>query len=370
MPSFLETIEAIYWFAIVVSIIVFIHEFGHYFIARCCGVKVETFSIGFGKELFGFTDSRGTRWKLSLIPLGGYIKMLGDDISGPGELESMGNIPEFDIARSFYHKPLWQRASIVAAGPLANYVSAILILAILVFANGKVLILPEIGGVAQNSPAELAGIRPGDIVSSVNGTEIKSFTEIQEHLLLNIGEPVKLEIIRNSLPIEVAITPQIPKAKEGEDTVKTTPILGVTATGKFEKIQYNIFESFVDGTRVAMNVSRMMLKGLYQMLSGNRAINEIGGPIKIAQYSRKSAEGGIAGVLSLIVILSINLGLLNLFPIPVLDGGHLAYYMIELVIGKSWSQKIQPYWASFGLLILIALTCFAFVNDIRSLFTS
>lgn len=357
----------LFWFIVTISVVVFLHEYGHFFFARKFGVSVETFSIGFGKELFGWNDKYGTRWKVSLIPMGGYVKMFGDanPASSP-DFEKIKGLSIEDKNRSFYFKPLWQKAVVVAAGPLANYLTAIVIFTGMFYCYGKAVMSPEIGNVMPGSVAERAGIKAGDVVVLANGYKINNFNELKEMVILNTGSPIALELKRRKDILKIVLTPEIKEVTDKIGGKAKIALLGITSK-QVEYIHLNFLESIYESVRQAYNISVSMLKGIWQILSGQRGSEEIGGPVKIATYSKESAQAGFTGVLWFIALISINLGMINLFPVPLLDGGHLLYYIIEGIKGKPLSAKLQAHGFRIGMAILASLMIFAIFNDIKFL---
>lgn len=358
---------SVFWFLVVITIVVFIHEFGHYFVARLNGVKVEIFSIGFGTELFGWTDSNGTRWKVSAIPMGGYVKMFGDaDPSSSPDFTSLKKLSKKDKEHSFYFKSLWQKAAIVFAGPAINYISAITILAVMFSINGKAYIIPEITAVVKDSPADKAGLEPGDIITFLDDDAVESFDDIRQNMALNVGESVSVTVIRDSLEKVYVITPEVKVTKDVFGNEIKMPMLGISSS-KFENKVLTFTESTIEAIKDAYQISIGMLKAVGQILIGARSTDDLGGPVKIAKYSGQSAEAGIYGVLWFISLISINLGLVNLFPIPMLDGGHLMFYAIEALKGKPLSEKVQMIGFRIGLTLLLMLMIYVTIKDIASL---
>lgn len=352
-------------FIIILTILVFVHEFGHFWVARKSGVKVEIFSIGFGKELFGFNDKYGTRWKFCLIPMGGYVKMFGDKGAASNSDEALiKNLSPEEQKIAFSCKPLLTKSAIVAAGPAANYFFSALIFTFFFFVYGYPQSSSTITEVVENSAAYKAGIKAGDIINEINGVTIKNFSDIKEIMSLNLGETLSVRI--NNREETELITPEkfIEQDILGND-VEIYKLGIITNQITIEK------QSIFSSTKLAIfecyKLSAMTLKAIGQMLTGKRSTNELGGPIKIAQYSAKSAEAGIGSSLLFIALLSVNLGLLNLLPIPALDGGHLLFYLIEVTLGKKISTKIQNYGFQVGFILLIMLTIFITFNDLTSL---
>ena len=354
-------------FIFVITTLVFVHEFGHFFIARINGVKVEAFSIGFGKELFGFYDKHNTRWKFCLIPMGGYVKMFGDKNSASqSDSELISNFSEEEKKMAFSCKTLLQKSSIVAAGPLANYIFAIVIFASFFAIYGHPVTRPIITKIIGNSPAEKAELKEGDFITELNGQVIENFGDIENIMNLNVGEDVAIKFIRNDNIVTKQITPEVFYTKDIIGSEVKSFKLGIMADQVLLEKQ-NIFSSAKLAINECFYLSYMSLKAMGQIISGKRSIKELGGPIKIAQYSSKTAEHGFSSLLWLIALLSVNLGLINLLPIPVLDGGHLLLYSIEFCFGPKIVNKIQDFGFQIGLILLIMLTIFITFNDLASL---
>lgn len=354
-------------FILVITILVFIHEFGHFWVARKSGVKVEIFSIGFGKELFGFFDKHGTRWKFCLIPMGGYVKMFGDQNAASQTNEHLINsLSEEEKKVAFPCKSLLTKSAIVAAGPIANYLFSTLIFIFFFTIYGYPNTDSIITDIAPNSPANEAGIIPGDDVIQINQKEIHNFNDIKNVMTLNLGNEVDLVINRNGNLIHKSIKPKKIIEQDILGHEVTSYKLGII-TNHTTLERQNIFMASKLAIKECYNLSITTLKAIGQIIIGKRKTNELGGPIKIAQYSSKSAEQGFESLLWFIALLSVNLGLLNLMPIPVLDGGHLFIYLVEASFGKKIANKIQHYGFQIGLILILMLTIFVTLQDIHNL---
>ena len=353
-----------FWFLVLLTPLVFIHELGHFLVARLCGVRVEVFSIGFGRELFGFTDRHGTRWKFSLLPLGGYVRMFGQ---APNELEGgekpVAMSPE-DRAVSFMHKSVGRRAAIVAAGPAANFIFAILVLGILYVSYGKTYRAPVIDEVVVGSAAAQAGILPGDRVIEANGKKVETFEEVAQTILINLDQPLALVIERNGAQIAITATPQIITEKDFLGKEARMARLGIISKQPGPVITLGPLEALSDAVVDIYDMTVNMLTGIWQMISGVRPASEIGGVLRIATVSGAVAEFGFVSLILLAVTLSVNLGLINLFPVPMLDGGHLAYYAVEAVRGRPLSEGAQEWGLKIGLAMVLSLMLFATWNDL------
>jgi regulator of sigma E protease len=442
-----------FWFLALLTVLVFVHEFGHYKVARWCGVKVEVFSIGFGPELFGWTDSHGTRWKVSVIPLGGYVKMFGQGANLlEGEAGKAMSAPERLVA--FDYKNVWRRMAIVAAGPISNFIFAAVVFSVIFAVHGKDVLPPVVSAVRADSAAAAAGLQPGDRIVTLNGKAISDFKDILEFVQINLDQEITVGIERKGVRETVRLTPRITTEKDPlgndtrigvlgiespapvigavraesaaaaaglqsgdrivtlngnaisdfqqlsefvqlnvdreiaigierngvQETVRVTPrttvvkdahgvekrigFLGIEAATQSERIQLGLVDSGVEGVKRVVDVTGMMLKGLWQIVTGVRPANDIAGVIRIGYLSGEIAQIGIWSLISFAAMLSVNLGLVNLFPIPLLDGGHLTYYAIEAVRGKPLGERIQEWGFRIGIAFVLGLMLFATWNDL------
>lgn len=346
-----------------VLIMVTIHEWGHFYFARFFKVKVDVFAVGFGKTIWSRFDKYGTEWKINLLPLGGYVKMFGD--AGPAsnpDNELLRSMTQEEKEKSFFYKKLWQKGLIVFAGPLMNYLLAFVVMIFLTAVYGDKNISNKVGAVEEQSPAAKAGIIPGDTIISVNNKEIQNFIEIREVLdqLIN-SKKVPIIVNRNGEEIQFLIEPVEIMSSAGGKRYK----IGVVAD--IVDVHYSLGESVIHAAYKIYFLNSLMVDGIGKLLSGNGSTEELGGPIKIAQISGEAARSGIQTFLGLLVLLSINLGLVNLLPIPGLDGGHLMYYTLNAVSGRPLPQKIQELGFKLGFLALISLLVFVTYNDILNL---
>ena len=352
IPDLIRTVAA---FAVVLGVLVFFHEFGHYLAARWRGVHVEVFSIGFGKAIAGWTDSRGTRWKVAWLPLGGYVKLHGQE--RPQDVS-----PEVRAAwlpgRTFHEKSVLSRSIIVAAGPVANFVLAMLLFGLLFAAIGWPVTLPIVGDVLAGSAAQHAGLLPGDRIDSIAGQPIHDFEDIQRIVTRHPGDRLTLTIERGGKQQQLAVTPEA-----HEQHGQTVGLLGIRG-GKIEYRHVSLPVALWDGVAQTWTITAETVSGVAQMITGQRGTADLGGPLRIAQLSGKVAELGVASMMSFIAVLSVNLGLINLFPIPVLDGGHLMFYLFEAVLGRPLPPKAQEYGFRAGLALLAGLFIFATWNDL------
>ncbi len=454
MEYFANFWDGLFWFLVLLTPLVFVHELGHYLVARWCRVRVDVFSIGFGPELFGWNAKSGTRWKFCAIPLGGYIKMFGETALEPDETGKVRELTPAEKAVSFEHKRLSQRAAIVFAGPAANYLFAILVLAILFMTFGQSYTPPVIAAVAPQSAADRAGIQLGDRVISIDGDALDRYEDLDDRVALYPGRPMAIEIERDGEILQLTVTPDPLEMKMIDGTVQTIGTLGVglmppvvadvveksaaeeagfragdrivqigdAPIGRFEDLRDVVLaapgkpldfvvlrdgttttlsatpkplEVQVDGetqtvgqlgiaahappteivrhgptmalwqaTKRSVEITEGTLTGLAQIAVGMRDTKEMGGPIMIAQVSRKVAKRGVVEFIGMMVLFSITLGLINLFPIPVLDGGHLAFYALEAIRGRPLGERAQEYGFKIGLALVLSLMIFVMVNDL------
>jgi regulator of sigma E protease len=366
MEHLISLLHYLLSFFVILSVIVFIHEYGHYIVARWCGVKIDVFSIGFGKEFWGFTDKVGTRWKFSMIPLGGYVKMYGDSSEASTPSEALEQMSPEEKSKTFHHKKLWQKSLIVAAGPVANFLLTIFIFTYFLMANGLPSTEPIVGEIMKETPAQAAGLQKDDRVLTVNGTKVELFSDIPRLIITNVGTPVRLEIERGGEVLNLIITPKLIEEKDGLGNPYKRPVIGF----KSKEIKYKdigFFRAIGEAVRQTYQICAMTLKVLGQMVTGDRDAKEIKGPIGIAKLSGQATEKGIMTVLWFMAMLSANLGLVNLLPVPMLDGGHLLYYSAEALRGKPLAQKVQEFGFRIGMAMLAMLMAFAIFNDVRNL---
>ncbi|MFN7113136.1 MAG: RIP metalloprotease RseP [Alphaproteobacteria bacterium] len=370
-------------FILVLSLLVFVHEWGHYIVARMCGVKVVSFSIGFGRELFGWTDKQGCRWKFSLIPLGGYVQMYGD--TDPASAEHSDTVQEGqepprpmtaeERKVAFFAQPVGRRAAIVFAGPAINYIFAIFILAGLYYFQGQPYIPPVAAGVMEDSPAEKAGMQPDDLIVAVNGRKIVSFNDLRKEAAINLDQPMTLVIKRstgerewNSAPITINVNPRLEYDVDRFGFRHATGRIGISSPrGAMEMREHHIPGAFWYATLETINITGDTLKALGQMILGVRSTDELGGIIRIGAYAGDFAQRGIVAFITFAALLSVNLGFINLLPIPMLDGGHLTMYAMEKLRGKPVSDRVQEYMLRVGLLFLLFIMVFATWNDLVQL---
>lgn len=352
------------WFVVVLTIVVFFHELGHYLVARFCGVRVEVFSIGFGKELFGYTAKSGTRWKFSWIPLGGYVKFFGDmGYSGEKDQRADKKMSSAEKEVSFHHKSVLKRAAIVLAGPVANFVLAIVILSFLFSIVGRAFTPPIVGNVVEGSAASSAGIEVGDKIIRIDDRKIKRFEDIREIVMFSPEVKLNLAIEREGRLVEIWVRPQISEFVDSLGNSHKIGLLGIGVGGsEFENV--SVLRAVTESIGHTYYLSVRTLQGIGQIITGSRSTDELGGPILIAQMSGAQAANGPVSFFNFVVILSITLGLINLFPIPVLDGGHLLFYLLEYLRGRPLAAKVQEYSFLIGLSCIIVLMLFTTFNDL------
>ena len=360
-------------FLVALTILVFVHELGHYAVARWCNVKIEVFSIGFGPELKGWDDRHGTRWKLSAIPLGGYVKMFGESetiLEGEGEDEKERPMTPEEEAVSFHHKSLPQRAAVVFAGPFINFIFAVLAFAALFMTLG----VPEpvsdkplavVGAVSPNSAAAAGGLKMGDQITRIGDSNVSYFTDLQRIIGANPEQNLVLKIVRDGKNLTVDIKTGFRNGKNAAGETIKIGLLGVSAhPGEVKYTRQNPAKALWMGVERAYIFTVRILEYIRDIFVGKQSADELGGILRIAQISGQVAELGVASFVSFLAILSVNLGLINLFPIPLLDGGHLAFYIIEAIRGRPLGPKAQEYGFRLGLTFVIALFLFVTWNDL------
>ena len=362
-------------FLFVLTIVVFFHELGHFLIARWAGVKVLTFSLGFGPELAGFNDRHGTRWKISAIPLGGYVKFFGDDseASTPASSETLAGMTEEEREGSFHHKKVGPRAAIVAAGPIANFILAIVIFTGLFTFFGKPSTTARVDKVEANSAAAKAGFQVGDVVTVIDGKTIGSFSDMQRIVGIHAGEQLSFTVKRGDSTVQLHGTPELREVKDHFGNVHRLGVLGITratAPGDVMTKPVDPATALWLGVKETWFVVDRTLAYIGGVFTGREAADQVGGPLRIAQISGQVATIGLTALIHLAAVLSISIGLLNLFPVPLLDGGHLLFYAVEAVRGRPLSERAQEYGFRIGLGLVLMLMVFATYNDILHLTAS
>ncbi|MCG8567546.1 MAG: RIP metalloprotease RseP [Desulfobacterales bacterium] len=346
-------------FIIVIGVLVFIHELGHFLTARFCKVGVDVFSLGFGPKILSRKWGE-TLYCISAIPLGGYVKMVGEE---PGT-----DLSEADKARSFSHKALWQKSLIVAAGPFFNFFLAILIFFILYFTSGVYLAEPVIGKVVDDSPAQAAGLQPGDEIREINGNPIGSFEDISEIVGGSKGEEIHLKVMRGGQQGEFVIVPKAHSSKNIFGEPVDRYVIGIVGNGEVFHSPLNPVQALGRAFADTYGLVKVTILSVAKMINGSLSADNLGGPIMIAQMAGEQAKAGMTNFVWFIALLSVNLGIINLFPIPVLDGGHLLFFGIEAITGKPVNDKMRERLIQFGAALLVTLMVFVFYNDIVRMF--
>ena len=358
-------------FLFVLTLVVFFHELGHFLIARRCGVRVLVFSIGFGPELFGFNDRHGTRWKLSAVPLGGYVKFFGDEnAASVPDAAALAAMTDEERRHSFVHQSVARRAAVVVAGPVANFLLAIVIFAALFMVFGKPSTSPRVDAVQPGSAAEAAEFQPGDLVLTIDGRPVESFPDMQQIVSTSAGETLVFEVDRGGVKVKLKAIPALKESKDRFGNVHRIGVLGITRSPSPDDTHFQPvgpLKALELGVQRTWFVVERTLSYIGGVISGREAADQLGGPIRIAQVSGQVATEGLPSLFSLTAVLSVSIGLLNLFPVPLLDGGHLLYYAIEAVRGKPLSDRAQEVGFRIGLAIVVMLMIFATYNDLLHL---
>jgi regulator of sigma E protease len=353
-------------FLLVIGPLIFVHELGHYWAGRIFGVKADVFSIGFGREVAGWTDRRGTRWKVGWMPIGGYVKFAGDMNPASVPTAEWLELPAEERNRTFQAKPLWQRFIIVAAGPIINFIVAIVIFAGFFAVYGEPRTPPVISEVQQRSAAADAGLRVGDRVIGIGGRAVDRFEDIARIVSIRPEEPLAISIVRDGQPATIVVTPHADIERDRFGNEFRRGLLGIKPTGKVI-VPLAGGEVAIAAVRHTGDVVVMMIDTLGQVITGRRSVKELGGPLKIAQYSGQQAAMGWLPFVEFMAMISINLGFINLLPIPLLDGGHLAFYLIEGVRRRPLPPQAQEWAFRSGLALLLSFMIFVTINDLGSL---
>ncbi|MEM1284218.1 MAG: RIP metalloprotease RseP [Pseudomonadota bacterium] len=358
-------------FLFVLTIVVFFHELGHFAVARWCGVGVKAFSVGFGPELFGFTDKHGTRWKFAAIPLGGYVKFVGDEnAASVPDNQALETMDGKERSEAFQLKPVWQRAAVVAAGPFANFLLAIVIFAGVFMVFGERVTVPRIDAVQENSPAQAAGLMPGDIIEAIEGEPIESFNDVRSVVSFSAERPLLFTLDRDGSLIDVIVTPERREIDDGFGNMQRVGVIGVVheaSTDDVTTIEYGPIGATGRAVEQTGQVITQSLTYIGRILVGQESADQLSGPVRVAKISGDVATLGFLALLQLAAIISVSIGLINLFPIPMLDGGHLAFYAIEALRGRPLSDRSQELGFRVGLAMVMGLMVFATWNDIANL---
>jgi regulator of sigma E protease len=361
-PGALLTVIA---FLLVLGPLVFVHEYGHYIVGRWCGVKAETFSIGFGRKILSWRDKRGTEWKLGWLPLGGYVQFKGDRDAASRPDAEWQQLPREQWADSFPAQPVWKRAAIVAAGPITNFLFAILILAGFAWLSGTPTSPAVAGAVLEGSAAQEAGIREGDVILSIDGRKMELFTDIPMAVAHRPGETVHVRVQRGGAEQSLLLTPKLVKSKDQFGNEFERGVIGISA-GRvvFEKVSF--WQAPVVAVRQTSQIVRQTVEVLGQLLTGNRSVKDMSGPLKIAKTSGEAATMGAASLVFLAALISINLGFINLLPLPMLDGGHLLFYSYEAIRRRPVPAQAQEWAFRLGFVAIITLMVVVTFNDLGS----
>jgi len=354
-------------FLFVLTIVVFVHEMGHYLVGRWCGIGVRAFSIGFGPELFGFNDRKGTRWKLSAIPLGGYVKFAGDMSVTSRPDAADDNLSDEERKVAFHTQPVWKRAATVFAGPLFNFLLTIAVFTVMFSMFGKFISEPMVAEVRPDSPAAEAGIQPGDRFFAVEGTRVETFSDVQRLVSGRAGDPLRITLVRDGEEVEVTATPEIVEQKDALGNTIKIGVIGVVNNeelGQFRRVEFGPVDALKEG--VAETGFIMLRTGQFmkRLVMGREDRCQLGGPVKIADMAGKAATLGFEWLVQLVALLSVGIGILNLLPIPPLDGGHLMFYGLEAVMRRPVSEQVMEQFYRVGMLVVLAFMGFVFWNDL------
>ncbi|MEM7427568.1 MAG: RIP metalloprotease RseP [Pseudomonadota bacterium] len=357
-------------FLLVLTVIVFVHEMGHFLVARWCGVKVDVFAVGFGRRLASFVDRKGTRWQIGWIPLGGYVKFAGDmSAASSPDREALSNMNENEADGAFHNKSVAQRAAIVAGGPAANFLLSIVIFALTVMLVGRVVTAPIIDDIRPDSAAAVAEFKVGDLIKKVDGKDIESFSDLQRIVSINGGVELDFVVERNGGLVNLKATPRVQEIDDGLGNKIRAGILGITRNAQNDRVveKYGPVKALGYGVEQTWFIIDRTFAYLGNVIGGREKADQIGGPIRIAQVTGQVASISFTALINLAAVLSVSIGLINLFPVPMLDGGHLMYYAIEAVRGKPLSARAQDYGLRVGLALVMMLMLFATFNDLRHL---
>jgi len=355
-------------FLFVLTIVVFVHEMGHYLVGRWCGIGVQAFSIGFGPELFGFNDKRGTRWKLCAIPLGGYVKFAGDmNATSTPDAEGLAKLSEEELKVAFHTQPVWKRAATVAAGPIFNFLLTIAVFAVLFGTMGRPIADPVVGRIMPGSAAEEAGFLPGDRFVSVDGDAVETFADLQRHVSGRTDDPLAIVVLRDGKEVTLNVTPRLTEQKDALGNTVKIGIIGVGTTeetGQFRIVEYGPLEAVVEGVKETGVIIQRTGQFLKRFAFGREDKCQLGGPVKIAKMSGQAAELGFMWLIQLVALLSVGIGFLNLLPIPPLDGGHLLFYGIEAVFRRPVTERLMDAVYRVGIFAVLCFMAFVVYNDI------
>ena len=372
LPSFLNTdsllVGTIIPFLFVLTIVVFVHEMGHYLVGRWCGIGVQAFSIGFGPELIGFNDKRGTRWKLSAIPLGGYVKFVGDmNATSTPDADAIEHLTPEQRKVAFHLQPVWKRAATVLAGPVFNFILTIVVFAVFFAAYGRYVLDPVVAEVRPDSPAAIAGFAPGDRFVSVEGQPITTFADVQRIVSARGGDALTFVMQRDGRDVTLTATPELAEQKDGFGNTVKVAVIGVVTNeqvGQPRLITYTPGEAVVQAVSDTGYVIARTGQFLKRFVVGREDKCQLGGPVKIAGMAGQAAKVGFESLIQLAALLSVGIGFLNLLPIPPLDGGHLLFYAIEAVKGRPVSERAMEAVYKVGFVLVLGFMAFVFWNDL------
>ena len=368
----MEVLSFIIPFIVLLTVVVFIHEYGHYYFAKLYGVGVTDFSIGFGKEIFGFNDKSGTRWKFCAIPLGGYVKFFGDRnvFSQAEQEELLKQYSKEDQNKLFVTKPVYQRSLVVIAGPLANFILAILIFTFIYMFAGKDFTPAQIQEVQKDSPAYVSGIKSGDEILSINNNKVTSILEVSNYINTSTSKNIDVKVLRNNKEIILSVTPKVIKGEDSLGNNVNKKIIGIKIAplnNEFNRERLGPANALFYAVKETWFVTQASLDFIISLFKGKGDTTQLGGPIKIAKITGQVAQHGLIAFLSIMAYISISLGFINLLPIPMLDGGHLMFYAFEKVLGRPLTQRTQEGFFRIGLFLLISLMFFTTFNDLKDL---
>jgi len=366
--------DFLYWllsyvvpFLAVITVIVFVHEMGHYLVARWNGVAIQTFSVGFGRELIGWDDKHGTRWRISAIPLGGYVRFVGDmNAASVPDQEALASVDPELAPKLFANKNVWQRIAVVVAGPVANVILTFLILYALLLGYGRYTIPPVVGEVIAGSVAEAAGLEPGDVIVSVDGYAVRGFEDFQRLVATSPARPVTIDLERGTASKTIVLVPEVVEVDDRFGNTQKIGRIGVSRS--VEQTDVTLYRPGpVEAIGMTVEEIRFIIQRTAAFLGdffvGRGDVEQLGGPVKVAKVSGEVATLGIVALINLMALLSLNIGIFNLLPVPMLDGGHLLYYLVEAVRGRPLSMKVQEIGFRFGFALVLALMVFTLFND-------
>jgi regulator of sigma E protease len=355
-------------FLFVLTVVVFVHEMGHYLVGRLCGIGVTAFSIGFGPELVGFNDRHGTRWKLCAIPLGGYVKFVGDmNATSTPDSAELGALSEDERRVAFHTQPIWKRAATVFAGPLFNFLLTIAVFAVLFSAYGRYVSEPMVAEVTAGSPAEQAGIQPGDRFVSIDGTKVESFADVQRLVSGRAGDAITFVMLRDGKDVTVVATPRLMEQEDALGNKVKLAVIGVVNNremGQPRLVTYSPAGAVVAAVEETGHIVQRTGQFLKRFVVGREDRCQLGGPVRIAGMAEQAAKLGFEWLVQLIALLSVGIGILNLLPIPPLDGGHLLFYAIEAVLRRPVSERAMEAVYRTGFVLVLAFMGFVFWNDL------